>query len=104
MSDLQSEQEMLSKQLWRLRDENPFKDQKMKVIQIAENVTKILSGLNMQFELESLRPPENEKERRACWEILIGSWLPEINRQLHQRKLDVETEKSRFHQKFAAAE
>ncbi|CAA92629.1 Kinetochore protein ndc-80 [Caenorhabditis elegans] len=102
--EIQSELDRLSKETWKLKDEDFFKEQKSKFIHLAEQIMKILSGLNIQMNLEPLRAPTNERDLKDYWETLNKIWVPEISRQLHQRKLELETEQSRFSNKAVTAE
>ncbi|CAO4379414.1 unnamed protein product [Caenorhabditis nigoni] len=104
VAELQAELDEVSKEMWRMKNDDSFKEQKAKFLQIVENITKLLSGLNVQLNLKPMPVPADEKQLKTCWETLNSVWVTEISRQMHQRKLDLDIEKSRSVDNFAAAQ
>ncbi|EGT50213.1 CBN-NDC-80 protein [Caenorhabditis brenneri] len=104
VSEVQGELDALSKLSWTFKNDDCFREQKAKFVKLSVDITKLMAGLNIQLNLEPLKAPRDEPELKTHWETLSTVWLPEINRQMHQRKLELETELSRFANKFAAAE
>ncbi|CAI2311121.1 unnamed protein product [Caenorhabditis sp. 36 PRJEB53466] len=100
--EIQAELDQLSKQMWLMKNEDTFKEQKAVFVQFIESIEKIIAGIDVK--LEPLRAPANEQDLKAGWETLNSVWMPEVNRQLNQKKLQLQTELSRFGDKFAAIE
>uniref|UniRef100_A0A1I7UD64 Kinetochore protein NDC80 n=1 Tax=Caenorhabditis tropicalis TaxID=1561998 RepID=A0A1I7UD64_9PELO len=104
VSEIQAELDKVSKETWMLNNENGFRDQKLKFLEIHEHIIKTIHGLNLPVNLPPLKPPSDELELKSGWETLTTVWIPDITRHLHQKKLELENEQSRFADRFAAAE
>uniref|UniRef100_A0A8R1DKN4 Kinetochore protein NDC80 n=1 Tax=Caenorhabditis japonica TaxID=281687 RepID=A0A8R1DKN4_CAEJA len=102
--EIQTELDNVSKTLWRMRDEDTFREQKANFVLVIENMEKILLDANVKIGLDALRPPQNEKDLKVGWDALNNQWLPEVNRQLQHKKLELDDEKTQFSSRFAAIE